>query len=83
MKVVGDQLSFDLVKSFAESIVEGNEIYFNLKKSNKLEDVNFSIPDAIRALKMCCSKGLKEWVNPFLFLEGIFSAPEVLNSSFA
>lgn len=54
-------MPYNLVKAFAEAILEGNETYCNLSNTNQLEDVNLSIPDAIHAVKVC-SRGLKEWV---------------------
>lgn len=62
MKAVDDQVPFNLIKAFAHSILEGNEIYCNLSNANNLQDVNLSIPDAIRAVRVY-TRGLKEWVR--------------------
>lgn len=61
MKAVEDQVPFKLIKAFAVSILEGNEIYCSMNNANKLQDTNLSIPDAIHAAR-AHSRGLKEWV---------------------
>lgn len=62
MKASGDQVSFKLIKAFAESILEGNKIYCTLSNAKQLQDINLSIPDAIRAVRVN-TRGLKEWVR--------------------
>lgn len=68
MNAVDDQLPFNLIKAFARSILEGNEIYCNLSNANKLQDVNLSIPDAIRAVRVY-TRALKEWVRNLKILQ--------------
>lgn len=78
MKAIEDQVPFNLIKAFAESILEGNETYYNISNANKLKDVNLSIPDAIRAVRVY-SRGLREWVRNYFFVHEIYSIVLLLN----
>ncbi|KAG4069623.1 hypothetical protein HA402_014646 [Bradysia odoriphaga] len=60
MKAVQDQLPFDLISVFAESILDGNKIYCTMSNAKKLRDINFSVPDAICAVGKYL-RGLNEW----------------------
>lgn len=62
MKAIQDQVPFDLIAAFAESILQGNKIYCNMSNAKKLQDINFSVPDAIRAVGKYL-RGLNEWVG--------------------
>lgn len=62
MEAVQDQVPFNLVVAFAESILDGNEIYCNLVTTNKLRDINLSVPEGICAVGSYL-RGLNEWVK--------------------
>lgn len=55
-------LPFDVVKVFAESIVEGNQIYNELRDGQQLLNVNLTIPEAMDAIAKRNLRNLIEWV---------------------
>lgn len=58
-------LPYGLVKLFAESIIDGNEIYCRLSNTNQLPNINLNIPEA----KMVAGEKIniiEEWVIIFV-----------------
>lgn len=66
--IQNNQLPDLLVRCYAESLIEGNEVYGQLVEQQKLTHVNLNIPEAMEAAKHKLAN-IMEWVFVFLFCE--------------
>lgn len=61
-------LPYVLVKTFAESILQGNMTYSRLARENLLVNVNLNIPEALAATFVQTGYFIEEWVCAAIYL---------------
>lgn len=65
------RLPFEVVRRFAESILQGNAIYNQLAMEGKLSHICLNIPEALRSSAHITGAHIEEWVRQ-RFLGKIF-----------
>lgn len=62
MNMKDNELSFEVVKRFAESILQGNAIYHHLEMGQKLPHIYLNIPEAMET-SAHITGNIEEWVS--------------------
>lgn len=69
MNMKENQLPFEVVKRFAESILQGNAIYHQLSIDRKLPHIYLNIPEAMLTTAHITGTHIEEWVSLQFYLK--------------